>query len=414
MDISIPISGSSALKRKRDAYEDDSDDEVPAYGKQILPVASLPDDFDGEPQDGMEYLFTVRRDAQRLPEITRVPNPYETSKPLPEVVRPPGTHPSLPTPEWCELLETRFRNLRKNFNQPTIFVGPAHEAHRKYMPDKKERDMWWAYLEGKPESEWNIPKSQSKRQQKQKQRQAQYQSQSQQQSADSLDVGGGSNQTLRAWADEPEEDVAPTIIYETSLLDGNDEGEVEQALSIDPAEGLPTPTGTPGPPDSPLPSMSSAGPSSDKKGKSPVMKPREPSPVILKLIDEPTALHLLMYFTHWLNSHLQSADRSSFCPRESHARWIFALLSRIDDHISADDMNLMRNLARACIGLLGNLIERRISPRISLSLSEEEDDSMSERSCWIILAVIVHVWKQRDLWMDAEAVLARFPASCLS
>lgn len=46
-------------KRKFDEIED-SDSEEPSFGKQILPVADLPDDFDAEPQDGMQYLFTVR------------------------------------------------------------------------------------------------------------------------------------------------------------------------------------------------------------------------------------------------------------------------------------------------------------------------------------------------------------------
>lgn len=46
-------------KRKRDELED-SDDEEPSFGKQTLPVADLPDDFDTPPADGMQYLFTVR------------------------------------------------------------------------------------------------------------------------------------------------------------------------------------------------------------------------------------------------------------------------------------------------------------------------------------------------------------------
>ena len=46
-------------KRKREAF-DDSDEDAPSYGKQILPVADLPDDFSGEPLDGMQYLFLVR------------------------------------------------------------------------------------------------------------------------------------------------------------------------------------------------------------------------------------------------------------------------------------------------------------------------------------------------------------------
>ena len=37
-----------------------SEDEEPSMGRQILPVARLPADFNGEPVDGMQYLFMVR------------------------------------------------------------------------------------------------------------------------------------------------------------------------------------------------------------------------------------------------------------------------------------------------------------------------------------------------------------------
>ncbi|KAI5116351.1 hypothetical protein M0805_003802, partial [Coniferiporia weirii] len=46
------------LKRARDRMEDS--DEEPTMGKRNLPVARLPDNFSGEPVDGMQYLFTVR------------------------------------------------------------------------------------------------------------------------------------------------------------------------------------------------------------------------------------------------------------------------------------------------------------------------------------------------------------------
>jgi hypothetical protein len=45
-------------KRKWDDLEDS--DEEPSLGRQILPVANLPEDFEGEPIDGSQYLFTVR------------------------------------------------------------------------------------------------------------------------------------------------------------------------------------------------------------------------------------------------------------------------------------------------------------------------------------------------------------------
>lgn len=50
---------SHTLKRKADDL-DDSDEEEPTLGRQVLPVANLPDTFDGVPMDGFQYLFTVR------------------------------------------------------------------------------------------------------------------------------------------------------------------------------------------------------------------------------------------------------------------------------------------------------------------------------------------------------------------
>ena len=47
-------------KRKRDEYEASDDEGGHALGKQVLPVADLPSNFDGVPEDGAQYLFTVR------------------------------------------------------------------------------------------------------------------------------------------------------------------------------------------------------------------------------------------------------------------------------------------------------------------------------------------------------------------
>lgn len=48
------------LKRKWEDTEYDSDDDEPSFGKQTLPVANLPLDFDREPEDGLQYLFMTR------------------------------------------------------------------------------------------------------------------------------------------------------------------------------------------------------------------------------------------------------------------------------------------------------------------------------------------------------------------
>lgn len=43
-----------------DMEENDDGESLTHAPNQVLPIANLPADFSGEPQDGMEYLFTVR------------------------------------------------------------------------------------------------------------------------------------------------------------------------------------------------------------------------------------------------------------------------------------------------------------------------------------------------------------------
>jgi hypothetical protein len=153
-------------KRKREHVNggDDDDGDDTTYGlRQILPVANLPIDFDGEPTDGMQYLFTVRRDARRLPDIKHVDNPYPHCPPQPaQSAIQPSSEPTqsveapspLPSKEWRSKFEHHFRNFRGNISQPTTHPQQAG-PFQKMVPDKKSRDAWWAFLEGAPESVWN-------------------------------------------------------------------------------------------------------------------------------------------------------------------------------------------------------------------------------------------------------------------
>ncbi|KAH9482756.1 hypothetical protein JR316_0004856 [Psilocybe cubensis] len=374
----------SSFKRKR-VQLDESDEDEPAYGKQILPVANLPADFNDEPMDGMQYLFMVRRDARLLPGTVRVENPYE--KPSPPVTEERFLEsfagPSqLPLESWRETFEYRFQNFRRNFNQPTIHVGAATPGPRGLMPDKKDRDMWWAFLSGQPESEWN-PTKKAKNKSKR---------------------NPSALGSMCAWTEgNPQQDSSPSSPYNTSQqLD--DEGEVEQVLKVSAAESLPSPAGTPVPLEYfeglSQPSSTVSPPTSllpeDK------LTPREPTSILLKMIDERVALHLLMYFTHWINLYLKEPEPQQHLPTECHARWIFVLLSRIDDFISSDDLHLLRNLARACLALLGHIKKQQ-----QTSSCKPPSKRMGENACWIIITTIAGVWKQRDLWMDAESILKK-------
>ncbi|KAF7301853.1 hypothetical protein MIND_00751200 [Mycena indigotica] len=272
----------------------DSDDDDLAFGRQILPVASaLPVDFDGVPATGEEYLLTVRRDARSLPHVTRVANPYALPEVTPPLPAGEKSSAALPSPEWCALYESRFRNFRKNLSQPTTHVSQSNGS--RVMPEVSRRDCWWTFLAGKPREMWDPPPK---------------------------DKGKG---RMRAFSD--------------------DEADIDD---------------------------------------SPVV-PLEPTPAILLRIDHRSTLHLLMYFTHWMQQHPLQL-------RTSHFRWIFALLARLDAQLSSDELHQLRNLARAAIALLKHVTR-----------AETELDASC---CWIVIATVVHVWGQRDLWTDAADALA--------
>jgi hypothetical protein len=116
------------------------------------------------------------------------------------------------------------------------------------MPDKRERDLWWAFVEGKPESEWNPPKRLPANRQ----------------------IHG--KQKMRAFPDRELEN--SEVVRDVWHI--NDEGEVELALRPDGRDSLPTPSGSPLPPET-----SSAA---DQKH-TPEWKRREPTPSLMRDID---------------------------------------------------------------------------------------------------------------------------------
>lgn len=118
------------------------------------------------------------------------------------------------------------------------------------------------------------------------------------------------------------------------------------------------------------------------------------------------ALHLLMYFTFWIHRYLREPDFPNFQMTDTHARWICSLLLRVDIYISADDMNLLRNLARACFAFTKIAISERprsICSEVKRSAGPmRATQPMGEQACWLIVSGIVGIWGQKDLWMDAE------------
>ncbi|KZT13029.1 uncharacterized protein LAESUDRAFT_710129 [Laetiporus sulphureus 93-53] len=382
-----------SFKRKfSDHHSPDSDEDEPSLGKQVLPVAKLPHNFSGEPTDGMQYLFMVRRDARLLPRVTRSANPYEIQEEVEtvavETTYRSGSHPALPSEAWRETFLRHFRNFRK--------IPPAGPS-RKVVPEKKERDLWWAFLNGRPASEWNPPKQPKKSKQKQRY-------------ASGDDRYGGS---MRGFEKEHETVLSYDSMEQTYSMSTQEEGwhttaegvELASTSAVDFAGSLPTPNGTP------APSEFGEGPSNHDRSEEAVnaatsaLIPPEPTPSLMQRIDHRYALHLLMYFTYWINLQLEHPN-SQHEISETHARWMFVLLSRVEDYISADEMSLLRNLARACIRWIGE--SKRLQDVEATTESPAPAPSrMDERSCWMVITAVVGIWGQKDLWMDAEAVLAK-------
>ena len=111
-----------------------------------------------------------------------------------------------------------------------------------------------------------------------------------------------------------------------------------------------------------------------------------------------------MYFAHWISLYLEKPRPRECTITETHARWMFALLSRVDDYLSADEMSTLRSLARGCMGLIKDRLQSKSAPDVELS--DAEAVAIAEASCWLIIAAVVGLWGQRDLWQDAESMLA--------
>ena len=115
-----------------------------------------------------------------------------------------------------------------------------------------------------------------------------------------------------------------------------------------------------------------------------------------------------MYFGHWINHRLEEGSLPYTDITQTHARWIFSLLSRVDDWISGDEISQLRTLARGCMGLLAERRRRRSAATARAAEAGEIDEAslcINERACWMIITVITGLWGQTDLWMDAESML---------
>jgi len=394
---------SSYGKRKRDMADEGEDSQLPygeileddnggfmddvdephTFGYQALPVANLPKSYDGVPQNGSEYLFTVRREERRLPLVTRAPNPYNETHGV--IFKPEPVHTlsecPIPSDEWRSCFEQRLKNMRQNIRQRTISTSPNQLNIN--LPELVDRDRWWAFLRGDPEWE-AVPGFRHHTKGSRKGKTAKYD-----------EPLSDREEKMRGWViyeeslswDEPEEDCIAVQGKESDTKKDDTLGEVfNKSLAKDAfspqsnvAEGF----------DHPM---------------------REPTPRLLCHLDQKTILQLLKFFVSWIEAHfdcslisgppsfsnipqVKAKSRYDFTP--THSRWIFALLALLDGHLSSDEISVLRSLAREVVKLIKEERTQR----------DQNTTYMGEIGCWMIVAAVSGIWGQRDLWTDAVDIL---------
>lgn len=159
----------------------------------------------------------------------------------------------------------------QNILQSTIHIEtPTTTPGQKLTPDMKERDLWWAFLAGRPESEWNPPKKPKKQKNV---REPRYDSHG--------DNYGGGMRSFRSEYEVQYDNTTPDLSY---VMDA---GTGEMPITPHPSQSLPTPSGTPAPTESALPADNngaSSGVSSSTSDTANVVQP-EPTPRLLRQFD---------------------------------------------------------------------------------------------------------------------------------
>lgn len=146
---------------------------------------------------------------------------------------------------------------------------------------------------------------------------------------------------------------------------------------------------------------------------------REPTPALLSRLKTSDILALLELFPSWFSHSFMAPSPSPPTIRHAvdpfHARWIFALLAKLDGRLVGDEISTLRVLARAGIE---RVVQERYRRAVKKTLRKQQqpqasDDidggevMMSEMGAWMIVCAVSSIWGQHDLWDDARADLAK-------
>ncbi|GAA5895375.1 hypothetical protein JCM8208_005992 [Rhodotorula glutinis] len=389
-------------------------------GSQVLPVAELGDDFAGDPEDGSQYLFLVRREAATHAKVLRVDNPYAAPASAPTTAAAaPSSRPSDP---WREVFVRNFQAARQRMLTAPIHSMPPVDPG--IFPPPRDEGAWRVFINGKrskPPKPAPVKPSTSK---------------------DTTMPTAGESSTVPPQSEDIEmgddlESAKAAILASLDL----DAPEPAQAPKAAPAPSTVALTPTPAPP-----------PQTPEYERLPQL----PSPALLVAIPRPTLVHLLSHFHDWFVERIDAyEDKINYVPstifappalrrrpgagaakakaaappppppkpaakpppaaaprpplptaHESH--WILSVLTRLEQLLDGEDLSSLRLLAKT-LASMAEVSEVAREKRIGAAGArpggrsmqerlEDEEEAEGRARCWMVVAAIAGVWAQADLW----------------
>lgn len=388
-------------------------------GSQVLPVAQLDEDFDGQPEDGSEYLFLVRREASQRAKITRAPNPYEVVETVgtssKETTRASADRPD---EAWRESFVRNFESARQRMQRaPINALEPIDPAD---IPPPRDGSTWRVFVSGKRAKTPRAPT------------QAATTTSTLPSTPMDVDVA------------EPADELAAmkAAVLASLELDTDEETQPKKAEAGQPRFGIPSSTPTQPPPDLTAVVATASEPEYDRL-------PRLPSPALISAISGPSIVHVLSHFDDWLTERFEAYEEqvnyvpsTIFAPpslrrrvgaaakpaasrlaaplmttpptvasrppvplptaHESH--WMLSLLTRLNELLDGDDLATVRQLAKTLVKLAETSAKTQttmVKPATGRSMEsrrEDEEEAEGRARCWMIVAAIASTWSQPDLW----------------
>ncbi|ORY89293.1 hypothetical protein BCR35DRAFT_320559 [Leucosporidium creatinivorum] len=372
-------------------------------GSQCFPVAELEDDFEGEPEDGMEYLFLVRREAEAHPRVNRVSNPYVTVESL-EAAPQPIEQLSKPSEAWRAAFVKQFEGLRSRMTSAPPLAGFPPLTHND-LPLPQDESGWRTFIHGRKVKAAKPP----------------------------TPAVNGANGHSNA----QDGDTAMALSLEDA------KAAALASLEFDSPDSPPKPLAPP-------PSVSEP-PSEPSYTIDPDHPAHVPSPSLLLSIPTPHVVRILSHFDEWFQERIEAYEAAaSFvpstifappalrkkvvngsarpsapapAPRPSPARptprpplptsheahWILSLLARAESLLAGDDISSLRILVRTILGLVEESDKQQQEkeakreaagggPRSMAERNRDEEDAEGRAHCWMIVAAVAEGWAQRDLW----------------